>query len=345
MRCVLRILRAPCGRAIAAWCVVLAAALGAAGQELTLESPSPDAELMVDGGGGGGDAAVVTDAAATEGEAADGEAVDGGPNDVEIGPNVGYQGGAPYDYVQKQGLPYVMQQEGGAYQPGSFVDPSQSPPPPDTYCPWMTRLGFRHSYTHGRNIGWGGPLMGTSWLNRPDYVGATLGPMWLTNQFAPGVSRDVDVIGSVLYGWEWDYYWGSEFQYAYATPELVNSSVPEVPPNGRLVSWNYSFMYYPWGDANLRPYWRFGVGDSNVDFVRNNGTRWDEWLYTIPYGVGLKYPLRRWLAARIEFVDQYSIGGHGAASQHNLTLNFGLEYRFGSKKKAYWPWNPGVRVW
>ena len=124
---------------------------------------------------------------------------------------------------KEQGLPYIMQQEGGAYQPGSFYDPStRLPPPPTTYCPCMTRLGFRHSYTHGRNVGWGGPLVGSSWLNRPYYVGATLGPMWLTNRVADSRAtrrrRDRQLI---FYGWEWDYYWGSEFQYAYATPELA----------------------------------------------------------------------------------------------------------------------------
>ena len=317
VRFVLRFVRAAGGRAFTAWCIVFAAALVAAGQEPEpYEMPpslEPEAEdsLMVPGAGVG-----------------------------EYGQSIG----APNEYVDDQGLPFIMQREGGAMQPNSFLDPAEEPPPP-TYCPCMTRFGFRHSYTHGRNVGWGGPLVGTSWLNRPHYVGATLGPMWLTNRVTPDVARDVDVIGSVFYGWEWDYYWCSEFQYAYATPELVNEETRDVPPTGRLVSWNYSFMYYPWGDSNLRPYWRFGVGDSNFDFPKNNGTRWDEWLYTIPYGVGFKYPLRRWLAARLEFVDQFSIGGHGAATQHNLTLNFGLEYRFGAKTKSYWPWNPTSRVW
>ncbi len=218
-----------------------------------------------------------------------------------------------------------MQQEGGAYQPGSFYNPDEAPPPPPTYCSCMRWFGFRHSYTHGRNVGWGLPLVGSSWLNRPYYVGATLGPMWLTNRPHPHVPRDVDVIGSVFYGWDWDYYWGSEFQYLYATPELGNPSAPEGTPIGhRLRSWNYSLLYYPWGDANLRPYWRLGIGDTKYDFPVDSGDRWDEWNFATPFGVGMKYSLRRWLAARVEFTDQFSWVGHGAATQHNLTLNFGL---------------------
>jgi hypothetical protein len=59
----------------------------------------------------------------------------------------------------------------------------------------------------------------------------------------------------------------------------------------------------------------------------------------------VKYPLQRWLAARTEFTDLISWGGHGVGSQHNLTLSFGLECRFGVRPKSYWPWNPSRHIW
>jgi hypothetical protein len=340
VRFALRLVRTHYGRALAAWCVLLAIALEASAQYPAFDGPpagmDPEREAEF------GDGASIL---ATDGE--DGQVIeDGGePNAVDYGPQVGAQYGAPYDYIKEQGLPYVMQQEGGAYQPGSFYNPDEPPPPPSTYSPWLTRFGFRHSYTHGRNVGWGLPLVGSSWLNRPYYLGATLGPMWLTNRPADSVPRDQDVIGNLIYGWDWDYYWGSEFQYGYATPELHNTADPTGTVTNRMVSWNYSFMYYPWGDSNLRPFWRLGVGDTNFDFPTDDGTRWDEWLFTTPFGVGMKYSLRRWLAARVEFTDQFSWGNHGVATQHNLTLNFGLEFRFGGKRKAYWPWNPNSHIW
>jgi hypothetical protein len=242
-----------------------------------------------------------------------------------------------------QGMPYVMQREGEPFQPQSYGAPADLPP--RTYSPWLTRLGFRHSYTHGRNVGWGRPLVGTSWLNRPFYYGATLGPMWMTRRLADSVGRDVDLIGSVFIGCDWDYYWGSEFQYAYATPELINSADPDAPHENRMVHWNYSLMYYPWGDSTIRPYWRLGVGDSKFDFPTDSGSRHDEWLFTFPVGVGVKYPVRRWLAARGEFTDLISWGDNGVASQHNLTLTFGLECRFGARRKSFWPWNPSNHIW
>jgi len=346
----LRIARTHYGRALVAWCLWLAIALAAtaqfpafdgppAGMDPEREAPYEEAEM---GDMGDEESILATD------DEGDGEQVIVGdvPNDVDYGPQVGAQFGAPYDYTKEQGLPFIMQQEGGAYQPGSFYNPDEQPPPPATYCRCMSWFGFRHSYTHGRSVGWGLPLVGSSWLNRPYYVGATLGPMWLTNRPIPSVPRDADVIGSLIFGWDWDYYWGSEFQYAYATPELGNPSAPPGSPIGhRYAHWNYSFMYYPWGDSNLRPYWRLGVGDTHFDYTLPNGVRWNEWELSTPFGVGLKYSFRRWLAGRIEFTDQFSWGDHGTSTQHNLTLNFGLEMRFGAKRKAYWPWNPSRHIW
>lgn len=338
----LRLVRTWCGRALVAWCALFFAAHFATAQYLMYDGPprgmDPEREeqfvedesiLATDdeGQGGPGDA-MVTD------------------GDADAGPQVGPQYGAPYEYIEEQGMPFIMQQEGGAYQPGSFYNPDAPPPPPKTYCRCMQWFGFRHSYTHGRSVGWGQPLVGSSWLNRPYYIGTTLGPMWLTNRPIAAVARDKDVMGTIQFGWDWDYYWGSEFQYGYATPELWNSAAPDGSPLGhRLATWNYSFLYYPWGDSKIRPFWRLGVGDTHFDFTTNDGLRRDEWLFTSPFGVGIKYPLRRWLAGRIEFTDQLSWGGHGVATQHNLVLQFGLELRFGGKQKTYYPWNPNVHVW
>jgi hypothetical protein len=378
LRLALRIVRCRYGRALVAWCVVFALALTAAAQDAAFDKPpvgmDPDREAQFEDTQFQGlpDGEPVYDEQYSQPEYAedgsilssdqDGSEVmvdDGGvgggfsdpgngpmPNDVDYGPQVGARFGAPYEYTGEQGLPFIMQQEGGAYQPGSFYNPDEMPPPPKTYCRCMSWFGFRHSYTHGRSVGWGLPLVGSSWLNRPYYFGATLGPMWLTNRPIPSVPRDVDVVGSLIFGWDWDYYWGSEFQYAYATPELGNPSAPPGSPIGhRYAHWNYSFIYYPWGDSNLRPYWRLGAGNTHYDYTLPNGVRWNEWTYSTPFGVGLKYSFRRWLAGRIEFTDQFSWGDHGTATQHNLTLNFGLEMRFGAKRKAYWPWNPSRHVW
>ena len=35
----------------------------------------------------------------------------------------------------------------------------------------------------------------------------------------------------------------------------------------------------------------------------------------------------------------------GVATQHDLTLTFGLEWRFGAHPRSYWPWNPSRHIW
>ncbi len=217
--------------------------------------------------------------------------------------------------------------------------------PPDDYLPIFDWLHLRHSYTYGRNIGVGGPFVGTSWLNRPYYVGGEYGWIWITRAQEDSVTRDVDTFGGIFLGWDWDYYWGSELRFSRATPELVNAEALDAERNDVLFTWSYNAMYYPWGDAMIRPYWRWGLGNTKFDFPLDDGTRHDEWLFTFPIGLGIKYPVRRWLAARAELTDYLSIGQHGLPTQNNITLTFGLEFRFGIHPKSYWPWYPSRHQW
>jgi hypothetical protein len=217
---------------------------------------------------------------------------------------------------------------------------------PPTYClHCIGWLGLRHSETHGRHVGLGAPFVGTSWLNRPYYVGAELGTLWIMRSQDDHVSRDTDVIGGVFVGWDWDHFWGSELRFDWATPELINSAAPDADRTDSLFAWNANFMYYPWGDSKFRPYWRWGLGTTRFDFPTEAGTRRDEWLVTMPIGIGMKYPIRRWLTTRAEFTDQFSIGSDGLPTQHNLSLTFGLECRLGAHPRSYWPWNPSRRIW
>jgi hypothetical protein len=206
-------------------------------------------------------------------------------------------------------------------------------------------LGLRHSSTSGRNAGLGIPLTSSSWLNRPFYVGADIGTVWLTRQVQYDVSTDTDTYGGIFAGYDWDYYWGTELSVQRATPELVNSKAPDAVRGDRMMEWTTSLMYYPWGDAVFRPYWRLGIGSTDIDYPMDNGHRRDEELWTFPIGVGLAYPLRPFLAARAEFADQIALGNTGVATQHDLTLTFALEWRFGAHPRSYWPWNPSRHIW
>ena len=209
----------------------------------------------------------------------------------------------------------------------------------------MGWLGLRHSHTHGRNIGVGAPLVGTSWLNRPYYVGGQLGNLWLTQEVEPSVSDDVDLFGGIFFGCDWDYYWGTELALNRATPELINSSAPDAERGDRLLMWSANAMYYPWGDSRFRPYWRWGIGTTELDYPTDAGSRREETLWTFPIGMGIKYPFRRWLAGRAELTDHWACGNDGIATQHNVSLTLGLEWRFGAHPRSYWPWHPSRHIW
>ena len=206
-------------------------------------------------------------------------------------------------------------------------------------------LGLRHSSYSGRNAGIGVPLTGTSWLNRPYYFGGHIGTMWLTRPIGPDLSTDTDVFGGIFAGWDWDHYWGTEIAINRATPEIINQNAPNADRGDRLMEETISLMYYPWGDTLFRPYWRAGIGLTEIDWPTDDGYRRDEALWTFPLGIGLKYPFRRYLVGRAEFTDQLAVGNTGVQTQHNLTLTFGLEWRFGVRPKSYWPWNPSRHIY
>jgi Outer membrane protein beta-barrel domain len=218
-------------------------------------------------------------------------------------------------------------------------------PESDSYFSALKWLGLRHSSFSGRNAGMGIPLTGTSWLNRPYYFGGDIGTMWLTRPINSSLTTDVDTFGGVFAGCDCDYYWGAELSINRATPEIINENVPHAPRGDRLMEETFSLMYYPWGDSLFRPYWRVGIGATSIDYPTDDGLRRDEMLWTFPVGIGLKYPFRRFLAARAEFTDQLALGNSGVATQHDLTLTFGLEWRFGVHPRSYWPWNPSRHIW
>jgi hypothetical protein len=250
-----------------------------------------------------------------------------------------------------------------AEQPSGEVEPRDAPPdsledsathaavgnqtitPAESQFSRLKWLGLRHSSVSGRNAGMGVPLVGTSWLNRPYYFGIDLGTTWIAVPPQADITRDIDTYGGIYAGYDWDYYWGSEFAIQRATPELINKNARDANRGDRLMLWTASMLYYPWGDTYYRPYWRCGIGEMEIDYPTDNGHRRDEGLWAFPIGIGIKYPVRRWLAARAEFADQIGVGNSGVAAQHDLTLTFALEWRFGAHPRSYWPWNPSRHIW
>lgn len=230
-----------------------------------------------------------------------------------------------------------------AYSPAGATEE----PPPESESDFGPAKWFGlHQYsTNGRNVGMGVPLVGTSWLNRPYYAGVELGPVWICDPPQADISRDIDLLGGVYIGDDWDYYWGTELAVERATPELINSQKPHVDRGDRMLIWTANMLYYPWGDSLYRPYWRCGIGAMEIDYPMDDGHRRDEALWAFPVGLGIKYPFRRWIALRAEIGDTIGLGNSGVATQHDWALSFAVEWRFGAHPNSYWPWNPSRHIW
>lgn len=241
-------------------------------------------------------------------------------------------------------VPEVMPREYPWGEIPQYHDPDESHHDSNWFCPKPHWLGLRHSSTHGRHVGKGQPYKGTSWINRPYYVGGQLGPMWYTRSLGDNLSTDTDVFGGVFAGWDFDHFWGTEFHWDWATPEFINSAAPDANRTDSHDGWNLSLLYYPWGDSKIRPYWRAGIGQSHFDYPTDWGWRYDTWMWTFPLGVGIKYPMQRWLIVRADLTDYISLDDNHP-TQHNVAVTFGFEWRFGVQPKSYWPWNPEREIW
>lgn len=197
-------------------------------------------------------------------------------------------------------------------------------------------LRFRSSNRHGRASGHGQPLRGTSWLNRPYSFGLETGGFVMTKSVSSNNSRNNDVLLAAQLGWDFDDYWGTQFRVAWTTPEFYSTVPSTSTPSNNLLLYDLSLLYYPWGDSRVRPYYRFGVGLTDIDFITPFGVREDNTLFTTPVGLGIKYQTRRWVALRAEAMNYIAWGQNSARGMQNFTLTFGLEWRYGGRPDNNW---------
>ncbi len=91
----------------------------------------------------------------------------------------------------------------------------------------------------------------------------------------------------------------------------------------------YRVNYYPLGDTRWRPYIFFGPGVADFFYTNEQGQSLHRDQFLLAYGLA-PYPV--WtpiVAGRIEILDDYTIGTWSMSSMHNVSINAGLEMRFG----------------
>ncbi len=198
---------------------------------------------------------------------------------------------------------------------------------------------------YGRFTGRGEPLTAGSWLNRPYYVGGFIGGLGGDTLVENEIKSNGGFFWGGNLGWDYDPYWGIEMRLAFSSQGLdylTNAFIDN--QYNDLILWDTSLLYYPWGDARWRPYFKLGFGFADFDYVDAIGFRRSEMVYEMPFGFGMKYRVNQYWTWRFDVTDNLIFGGNaGLETQNQFSLAGGLEYRFGGRRQSYWPWNPSRR--
>jgi hypothetical protein len=163
-------------------------------------------------------------------------------------------------------------------------------------------------------------------------VGAMFGDE-LTSQ----IGQETSLYGGYRVGWDFDHYWGLEGRFAFARPEVEDDGSLGVSDTSRFWSLDANLVYYPWGDSRWRPYLSLGLGCGSFD-LQDAGLGFEQTLFAIPFGGGIKCYWKNWLALRLSVTDNWLIGHDSLSTMHNLTLTADVEVRFGGSRVSYFPY-------
>lgn len=258
-----------------------------------------------------------------------------------------------FDIVEEDSEPAIVKPQEGAelqeWQPQGEAEPFQDNlvkwnDPSVKPIDWVRHFGLRHSSADGRHLGKGIPLEGTSWLNRPYHADWFVGSL-LGDNLTDSVRQNNELFGGVRIGFDFDYYWGLDWRFGWADPNMAVDGVDERSPTGSYFASDIDLKYYPWGDAKIRPYGLLGVGLARVSFRNEDDFGQGVNLATMPWGVGIEFPQWPWLAWRLEVIDNLAFGADGVQTLNNFAITAGMEWRFGAKPNSYWPWRSSRRVW
>lgn len=195
-----------------------------------------------------------------------------------------------------------------------------------------------------RYMGFGEPLVGTSWQNRPFHVDFFAGDMIGDDAIDGVIGQEAGFFTGGRIGWDYDYYWGVETRLGLSWMSLFDRQNPTNNiGNGNIIVWDMSLLYYPWGDSRWRPFVLLGTGIQQLDSYGSSPAVYSGTLFELPFGGGLKYRFNEWLIFRVDVIDNLAFGTGSLDTMHNVSFSGGVEYHFGGHRRTYWPWNPNPK--
>lgn len=210
---------------------------------------------------------------------------------------------------------------------------------------YMRHWGFHHSSTEGRFVDKNVPLNFSSWLNRPFHVDWFVGPLLSDSPDKSNLIRQTnELFGGLRFGWDFDYYWGTEWRFGWADPQVFYEGSSDRQPGQYFVS-DVNILYYPWGDTRVRPFFVGGLGVSEIGSIHRDGGGLEATLLGMPFGMGVQFQQTPWMAWRAEIMDNLAWGSEGVSTTHNVSFTAGMEIRYGARKPSYWPWRTSRNSW
>jgi hypothetical protein len=195
----------------------------------------------------------------------------------------------------------------------------------------------------GRHRGFGDPLEGTSWLNRPYSFGVFTGGAFGGTLIENSIDQRGGLLSGVRLGIDMHHYWGVETRWAFSRADLIYVQTGGVSITDDMYL-DANLLYYPWGDAHWRPYASLGLGLARFEYTDTQAVQVVETLATMPIGVGLKYYLQNWLTLRFDVHDNLAFGARDFSTFNNFSFTGGVEMRFGGRRTSYYPLDPSIHL-
>jgi hypothetical protein len=206
----------------------------------------------------------------------------------------------------------------------------------------------------------GMPLVSKSWLDHPYYMGGFVGTISGSELVSKMIKQKSGGTGGLIFGYNFNDYWGFESRLhfssidihdtAYAR-ELVSEIYPDLTilPTSRtnkLTVLDVSAHYYPLGNAKWRPYFKYGLGFGQQEFINTFGYKHSKGIGTMPLGMGMRYWWNERLAIQADLTNNIIFASGNAKTQHDFALTLGITYAFGTgitkNPVHYWPATPSM---
>lgn len=182
------------------------------------------------------------------------------------------------------------------------------------------------------------PALSEPWSGRQYVFGPFTGPAWGEEVLSGEVDLSAGLLSGVRFGREFDPGWGWEIRLAIGSFGATNMIDGSALPNADLLLADFDLVNTWKLDRRWDLIFSFGAGLAYWDLAGATGDVTETTLL-LPFALGFRYRYDDDLALRLELQDNVSLGERTGSGRIDIvSLNFGLELRFGGPRLSYDSW-------